>query len=443
MQAKQKMHIYNLFPLLAGKLSNWGGHMKRASDMGFNWIFINPIQELGPSGSLYSISDYFSINPAFLNGKNKKSGDEQVKDVVKEARELGLGMMTDLVINHCSTGSELLKTHPEWFQWEARGKVAHPFAFEDGKKVVWKDLAKFDYGDHREERGGKKKDLKHLEELFKFFKSVVENLIGMGFEGFRCDAAYQVPNRFWERLIREIKEKHPQVLFLAETLGCPPDQTRRTASAGFDYIFNSSKWWDLKGHWLIEQYALTREIAPSISFPESHDTERLARELGGSVEGMKQRYLFSALFSAGVMIPMGFEFGLKKKLHVVNTTPQDWPASMEETEMDLREFIKTVNEIKASHTLFAEEAPTAMLPYENPNVLVMWKASSQSSEESLLILNKDYKEKQLFQTEAVQKFLQAGAPVVDISPEYRLDYVPSPFEYDLRPGQGILLITTR
>ena len=435
---KQKMHIYNLFPLLAGKFSALGSHMQRAADMGFNWIFINPIQELGPSGSLYSISDYFSINPAFLDGK-KQAAEEQVKGMVEEARGLGLRMMTDLVANHCSTGSELLKAHPEWFQWEASGEVAHPFAFEDSRKVVWKDLARFDYGGHAEGKGVKKKSAKDFEGLYRFFKDVVENLIGMGFEAFRCDAAYQVPNRFWERLIRETKEKHPQVLFLAETLGCPPDQTKRTASAGFDYIFNSSKWWDLNGHWLIEQYSLTREISPSISFPESHDTDRLALELDGNVEGLKQRYLLSALFSAGVMIPMGFEFGFKKKLHVVNTTPQDW----EETDIDLREFIKTVNGIKASHSLFAEEAPTAVLPYENPKVLVMWKASSKTNEESLLILNKDINEKQHFQTEAVQKFLQAGAPVTDISPEYRLDYVPAPFEYDLRPGQGILLITTR
>ncbi len=446
MKPARKMHIYNLFPLLAGKFSRWAEHMERAAGMGFNWIFINPIQQLGPSRSLYSISDYFSINPAFLDEKSKKSANGQVKDMGEEARGLGLKMMTDLVVNHCSTGSELLKTHPEWFLWEAKGKVAHPFAFEDGRKVVWKDLAKFDFFYYGEGEGKGKKNIekeKDTEALFGFFKSVVENLIDMGFEGFRCDAAYQVPNRFWERLIREIKAKHPQVLFLAETLGCPPDQTMKTASAGFDYIFNSSKWWDLKGHWLIEQYSLTREMAPSISFPESHDTVRLAEELGGSVEGMKQRYLFSALFSAGVMIPMGFEFGLRKRLNVVSTTPQDWPTSPWETGIDLREFIKEVNEIKAAHSLFAEEAPTAMLPYENPNVLVMWKASASGSEESLLILNKDIREKQRFQTEAVLKFLQSGLPVADISPEYRLDYVPSPFEYDLRPGQGILLITTR
>ncbi len=60
------MRIYNLFPLLAGPFQDWKPHLERAAAMGFDWVFVNPIQELGRSGSLYSISDYFGINQAFL-----------------------------------------------------------------------------------------------------------------------------------------------------------------------------------------------------------------------------------------------------------------------------------------------------------------------------------------------------------------------------------------
>ena len=74
----------------------------------------------------------------------------------------------------------------------------------------------------------------------------------------------------------------------------------------------------------MEQYQLVREIAPSISFPESHDTDRLFQEVHGNEAAMKQRYLFSALFSAGVMVPIGFEYGFRRRLHVVNTRPGDW-----------------------------------------------------------------------------------------------------------------------
>jgi starch synthase (maltosyl-transferring) len=189
----------------------------------------------------------------------------------------------------------------------------------------------------------------------------------------------------------------------------------------------------------MEQYALTREVSPSISFPESHDTIRLCEELGGNLEGVKQRYLFSALFSAGVMMPIGFEFGFRKKLHVVETRPGDW----EETGIDLTSFITSVNRVKSAHAVLQEDAPTEILHSDNPNILFQWKASTYTQEECLLILNKDIYNKQYFYAESLQKFLQAGAPLVDVSPEYALDYVPAPFSYDLRPGQGIVLVTAR
>jgi starch synthase (maltosyl-transferring) len=190
---------------------------------------------------------------------------------------------------------------------------------------------------------------------------------------------------------------------------------------------------------LMKQYALTRDIAPSISFPESHDTVRLCEELNGNLNGLKQRYFFSAMFSAGVMMPVGFEFGFRKKLHVVKTRPEDW----EETGIDLTSFITNVNKIKAEHIIFQEDAPTEILPHSNSNILLMWKASTRTQEESLFILNKDIHNKQSFYAESLKSFLQAGAPLVDISPEYSLDFIQVPFSYDFLPGQGKILITSR
>ena len=46
--------------------SDWEPHLERAAGMGFDWVFVNPIQKLGRSGSLYSIADYLAINPALL-----------------------------------------------------------------------------------------------------------------------------------------------------------------------------------------------------------------------------------------------------------------------------------------------------------------------------------------------------------------------------------------
>jgi starch synthase (maltosyl-transferring) len=423
-----RMIIYNLFPLLAGKFTGWQRHFARAADMGFTWVFINPIQLPGASGSIYSIKDYFAFNPLLVDADTGIPPQDQVKEMTRAAEDLGLNLMIDLVINHCAVDSPLITHHPKWFLRETDGRIAHPSANEDGKRVVWRDLAKFDHRNTRDKEG-----------LFEYFFHVVEFLAELGFKGFRCDAAYQIPRRLWERLIGETKKKYPDILFFAETLGSPPDLTRKTAAAGFDYIFNSAKWWDFNSPWLMEQYNLTRDLAPSISFPESHDTMRLCEEFNGNKEGLKQRYLFSALFSAGVMLPVGFEFGFRKKLHVVKTRPEDWEA----TDIDLTSFIREVNALKAGHPVFQEDAPTGILHHGNPNVLVMWKASILTQEECLVVLNKDATRKEHFSAENIQRFLQAQAPLVDVSPGHRLDYVPAPFAYDLEPGQGIVLVSSR
>jgi starch synthase (maltosyl-transferring) len=294
--------------------------------------------------------------------------------------------------------------------------------------VVWKDLAQFDHAHTNDPEG-----------LYRYCLGVIEHLISLGFEGFRCDAAYQIPKSFWQRLIHDIRRYNRHICFVAETLGCTADQTKETARAGFDLVFNSSKYWNFHDWWLIEQYNLVRETAGSISFPESHDTPRLCEELNGNVNGLKQRYLFAALFSSAVMIPMGFEFGMRKSLHVINSAPSDW----RDDGIDLRSFISRVNAIKKAYPVFHEESPTNILPCHNPNILLMWKASIQHRDEVLVILNKDIWNHQEFCTDNFRHFIQAGAPLKDVSPEYPLDYIHEPFHYALRPGQGIVLATVR
>ena len=137
-------------------------------------------------------------------------------------------------------------------------------------------------------------------------------------------------------------------------------------------------------------------------------------------------------------MPIGFEFGFRKKLHVVHTRPDDW----EETGIDLTEFIREVNGIKASHPVFQEDALTEVLHHDNREVLLMWKACAHDREESLLLLSKDLHQRQYFHAGRLQEYFQSGAPLVDVSPIQRLDYVPEPFSYEFQPGQGIVLVSS-
>ena len=420
------MKIYNLFPRLAGHFKDWTPHLERASRMGFDWIFVNPIQILGQSRSLYSIADHFAINTTFVSPDTDRTAEEQVRAMVAEADRLGLGMMIDLVINHCAKDSRLVHEHPDWFVREGN-EFASAFCVEsDGNRVVWHDLAQFDHRGSPDRAG-----------LLAYCIEMVEYLVALGFRVFRCDAAYQIPRPVWEQLIAHIRKAHPDVVFVAETLGCSPEQTRETAAAGFDAIFNSSKWWDFEGGWLLEQYEQTRRLVPSISFPESHDTERLFQECGGNPDAMKQRYLFAALFSAGVMIPIGFEHGFRRGLDVVNTCPEDW----EGTNADLTDFIAEVNGIKDRFPVFRQEGPIERLHHPNPAILLLRKGSDTSRDTALLALNKDPWNHQHLRIDDICQVARTTDPMQDVSPDSPMDRIPTPFELDLGPGMGRVWVT--
>lgn len=425
------MKIYNLFPLLAGPFQLWEPHLVRAAAMGFDWVFVNPIQKPGRSGSIYSVADYFAINEALLQRRSKRAPDDQVRAMAKVAKGHGLSLMIDLVINHCAEDSALVKTHPDWFVRE-RGRVTHPYCIEEnGNKVVWRDLAQFDH--HRALGAPDAPD-----GLLRYCIDMVEHLVGLGFRGFRCDAAYQIPTEFWRGIIQHIRATHPEVVFVAETLGCTPEETRETASAGFDAIFNSAKWWDFSGRWLLEQYELTRHIAPSIGFPESHDTRRMFDEFEGNVDALRQRYLFTALFASGVMMPIGFEYGFRRRLDVVSSTPDDWEAP----NVQLAGFITQVNAIKDRAPVFAAEGPIEQLNHPDPTILVLRKRATNGPDQGLLVLNKDPWNRQRFYCDDLHHLIQSAGPIADLSPDWPMDYLPAPFEFWLGPGMARVLVST-
>ena len=182
----------------------------------------------------------------------------------------GLRVIMDLVVNHTSKDSELVASNPHWFTRDARGNVVSPYATDPAdptQKTVWGDLAELDYRPPQQRQ------------ILGYFQQLVRHYIGLGFGGFRCDAAYKVPAEVWRGLIGDAKAADPDVVFCAENLGAPKEAVLALAGAGFDYLFNSVKWWDFESPWLLEQYDDFRHIAPSIGFPESHDTDRLVNEL--------------------------------------------------------------------------------------------------------------------------------------------------------------------
>ncbi len=370
--------IYNLFPTLVGPIPRWAEHLPRIAAMGFDWIFVNPFHETGDSGSLYAVKDYARLNPLFRDDATQ-SDDELLRGFAEEARAHEIAFMMDLVVNHTARNAPLVREHPEWYRRDAQGAVVAPSATDpdDPSKVtVWTDLAELDWSD-RPARAA----------MIAYFGDVVRRYARLGVRGFRCDAAYKVPAAVWSSLIAAAREVEPQAVFAAENLGAPVEAVLGLDGAGFDYLFNSSKWWDFSSPWLLDQYERFRRIAPSIAFPESHDTPRLAAELDGASDAQLEaeyrfRYLFAAFFSTGVMIPIGYEYGFDRAFDVVMTRPLHW----QQPRFDISGFIAEVNAMKAGVPALNEEGPERSVWAERGAVALLRRAVGGTSS-ALALLN--------------------------------------------------------
>ncbi len=378
--ASKPLIIYNLFPRFFRLIDEWKDRIPHVASMGFNAVFVNSFFETGFSGSLYAVKDYYRLNPLFLEEGADPSDFTPIERFNEECKKNGIDLFIDLVINHTAFDSVLTKTHPAWYKYDEKGKLVSPFAIDpaDATKVtVWGDLAVID-----------NKNSADREALWNYWDHLIEFFQKMGINGFRCDAAYQVPVALWKRLITNAKERNPNATFLAETLGCTLEQIRSLAPAGFDYLFNSVKWWNFDKPWAIEQHTGNKVIAPSIAFPESHDTERLAGLAPGTIQTQKSRYAFAALFSKGLLMPMGYEYGAKKRMDVVRGSPQD----IEEPQWDLRQWIGNINKLKISIKPLSDEGTWQVLNSYNDSYLFLKKYSDDRREWVYVCVNKNLTE---------------------------------------------------
>src|SRR5690606_33867848 len=104
-------------------------------------------------------------------------------------------------------------------------------------------------------------------------------------DGFRCDMAEMVPVEFWRWLIPQVKARHPNVIFIAETYN--PAAYRNFITEGkFDYFYDKVLLYDTLRS-LISGAGSTASIAQvqeelegirdrMLHFLENHDEQRIA-----------------------------------------------------------------------------------------------------------------------------------------------------------------------
>lgn len=153
---------------------------------------IHPIGEINRKGSLgspYAIKDFREIN-------EELGTLEDYELLIKEIHNRDMLVMMDIVFNHTSYDSTLIKEHPEYFY-----KVDGEFKNRVGD---WWDITDFDYS--------LSNDLSiELIDTLKYWTNI-------GVDSYRFDVASLLPFNFLVKAKEEVLKLNPNTIFLSESV---------------------------------------------------------------------------------------------------------------------------------------------------------------------------------------------------------------------------------
>ncbi|MFZ0390160.1 MAG: alpha-1,4-glucan--maltose-1-phosphate maltosyltransferase [Calditrichia bacterium] len=149
---------------------------------------------------------------------------EDFRQLVKTAEKLGLEIALDLAYQ-CAPDHPFVKEHPEWFKWRPDGTVQ--YAENPPKK--YQDVLPVNF------------ETENWKELWEALKDVVTFWIDKGVKIFRVDNPHTKPFPFWEWLISEIRNLHPEIIFLAEAF-TRPKVMYKLAKVGFSQSYTYFTW---------------------------------------------------------------------------------------------------------------------------------------------------------------------------------------------------------
>lgn len=159
-----------------GTLNAFAKDLPRLKDLGVQVLWIMPVQPIGiknrkePLGSYYSIRDYKDVNPEF-------GTQEDFRNLVNRAHELGLYIILDWVPNHTAWDNPWIAEHPDFYARDSKGEIAH--------EADWTDIALLDHHNPGTRAA--------MIDAMKFWVTEFD------IDGFRCDhAGHEIPLYFWE-----------------------------------------------------------------------------------------------------------------------------------------------------------------------------------------------------------------------------------------------------
>jgi starch synthase (maltosyl-transferring) len=325
--------------------------------MGFDVVYLPPIH---PIGRTYRKGANNTLTPTehdpgvpWAIGSEEGGHDsihpelgtfDSFDDFVSATRDLGMEVALDLALQ-ASPDHPWVRDHPEWFNHRADGTIA--YAENPPKK--YQDIYPLNFDDDPE---GSYAEMLRIVRLW----------MDHGVRIFRVDNPHTKPVSFWYRLLEEIRQTDPDVVFLAEAF-TKPAMMHALAKIGFGQSYTYFTWRNSKQE-LYEYFTELRNSAaymrPNV-FVNTPDILHAYLQYGGPA-AFKVRAVLAAMLSPTWGVYSGYELyehvalrpGSEEYLdsEKYQYRPRDWaayePGGPREGQ-SLAPYLTRLNEIRRAH----------------------------------------------------------------------------------------------
>ncbi len=167
--------------------------LPRLKDLGVDILWLMPMYEIGTVerkgslGSYYAISDYCKVNPEF-------GTMEDFQSLLDAAHESGFKLILDWVANQTAPDHVWMEGRPaDFYERDSLGNAIWEYDWTDTRSLNYDNQAVWAAQD-----------------------SCMRFWLDKGVDGFRCDAAGEMPEAFWYGVLPKMRKDYPDAFFLAE-----------------------------------------------------------------------------------------------------------------------------------------------------------------------------------------------------------------------------------
>ncbi len=382
---------YGPDPETSGSLRDAERDLPRIAKMGFDVLYLPPIHPIGYTarkgpnntvlatpespGSPWAIGSedggHTAIHPQL-------GTEEDFAHFLDAARRQGLEVALDLAFQ-CSPDHPYVREHPEWFRHRPDGTIK--YAENPPKK--YQDIYPLDF------------ECRQWWALWQELKRVVFHWLDAGVRIFRVDNPHTKPIRFWEWLIREVREPFPETVFLSEAF-TRPKVMYALAKVGFDQSYTYFTWRNTKpeliGYLTELTSAPVRDFFRPNFFANTPDILPEYLQYGGRA-AFQIRFVLAATLAASYGIYSGFEnceneavpgteeYADSEKYEL---RPRNW-----DRRESIRPLITKVNAIRRENPALWSNARLRFHSVSNDQLLFYSKSTPDSSNIVLVVVNLD------------------------------------------------------